>query len=282
MATLKEMMASKKKAINEASGRREKTAKPKDGKSRWRILPSWRGEGDIQFFHDFGQHFIKDEQGAMKAVYVCVDKTFSKPCPICEQIESAIFASKTDALKKMFKEMKARGNVLVNALNIDAKSPVPVILELTPTTFSKFIDIIEENADEENPDFNILTDIEGGVDIIITRTGAGLNTEYGVQPALKGSKPVEASVLEKLHNLDEYVAQEYEQGLSKALNALSSVSGKKALAAPASTDEEFDDDVPDYSSDSDDVIEGDYVDATTSEPNMDEEELSDLLSQLED
>jgi hypothetical protein len=61
-----------------------------------------------------------------------------------------------------------------------------------------------------------------------SRTGKGLNTEYSVMPSAK-SNPVDASVMAKLHNLNEYVKQEYDQGKLKALAALSTVSGNPAL-----------------------------------------------------
>ena len=62
MANFKDLMMAKQQQIAENSGRRAKTVKPKDGASRWRLLPSWRSiktwertsasQDDKQFWHD--------------------------------------------------------------------------------------------------------------------------------------------------------------------------------------------------------------------------------------
>jgi len=280
MASLKERMAQKKAQIAEQSGRRQQTVKPAAGASRWRILPSWRGEGE-DFFHDFGQHFVKDAQGKTAAVYVCAEKTFQRPCPVCEAIREGIGEAKDDATKKLLGDAKASGRILLNALDVAKSLTDPVILELSPTTFDKLIDIYQQNPDEENDDFNIVTDLNDGVDIIITRSGTGLNTEYSVQPALKGSKKVDPKVLEKLNNLDEYVAQEQELGLLKATNAVkATLTGTKALSKPSSKGEEFDDDVPNYpSTGGEEIIEGDYK--SVSDEKMSDDELNALLDEIE-
>lgn len=288
MATLQELMAQKKAAIAQQSGRRIPTVRPTAGTSRFRILPSWRGAADPIFYHDFGQHFIKDSKGKTMAVYVCVDKTFAKPCAVCDAISEGIFSATTDDDKKLLKEANASGRVLVNALQVDKDVKTPVILELSPTTFDKCIDIYQANTDDENPDFNILTDISAGVDIIITRTGTGINTEYSVQPAIKGNKPVDASVLTRLNNLDEYVAQEYEQGLLKATSAVrAAIGGAQAKALPSSKDAEFDEDVPHHAppkltpaAGTDDILEGDFE--AVNEGGVSDDELNALLDDLDD
>src|SRR6185369_17798296 len=91
-AELLEKIKQKKAAIQQSSGRREKTMKPTPGKSRWRILPTWRSNEAEQFWHDFGQHFIKNAAGELQAVYVCLSKTYGdeRPCEVCESLQHAI------------------------------------------------------------------------------------------------------------------------------------------------------------------------------------------------
>jgi len=282
MATLKELMAQKKAQIAESSGKRTNTVKPGMGKTRFRILPSWRGASDSQFYHDFGQHFIRTSSEAKPIVYVCVEKTFNKPCLICDRLRDGFHTAKDDASKKLIKDCFASSRILLNALEIDKDKSTPVILELSPTTFDKVIDIIQENADEDNEDFNIVTDMDNGVDIIITRSGTGLSTEYGVQPALKGSAAVSASVLANLNDLDQFVAQEQELAFIKATNAVSQAVGNSNKALPSakavsSQDEEFDDDLPHYSSD---IIEGESSSAKSEK--LSDDELNMMLDELDD
>jgi hypothetical protein len=221
--SIMDMVKAKKAAIQATSGRREQTHKPSPGKNRYRILPSWRGAEDATFFHDFGQHFVKDAAGQLKAVYVCVEKTFGRPCDVCEALAAASVSEAGEAVKDAIKESRSKGRVLVNALHLDGEDPTaPVILDLTPTTFEKVLSLFEE--------YGNITDLDEGSDIVITRTGKGLNTEYTVIAAAK-SKPVPASVLKRLNDLDKYVMQEYDEGRLKAIAAVSSVSG--LLPAPS-------------------------------------------------
>ena len=221
MSKLMEMIKAKKRAIVAQSGRHEKTHKPQNGKGRYRILPGWDKENPA-FYRDFGQHFIKNEKDEVVAVYVCSDKTNGKPCSLCDAVFGAIRDTSDDDTLKVLGEAKSKGRILLNALHLDGEDPLaPVILDLTPTTFEQILNIMEEYGEE-------MLDLEKGVDLVIERTGKGLNTEYKILPAAK-SNPVDKAVLARLNNLDEYVAQEYEAGEAKALAALGGVSGKTPM-----------------------------------------------------
>lgn len=244
MADIMEMIRKKKQAIQQSSGRREKTTKPQPGKSRFRILPGWRGGDDPTFFQDFGQHFVKGVDGTLKAVYICTEKTFGKPCPVCAAIGAGINAADDDDVIKAMEESRAKGRILMNALHLNGDDPAtPIILDLTPTTAEKVFDLMDEYGD--------ITDLETGRGIVINRTGKGLNTKYDILPAAE-SDPVPASMLEKLHNLDKYVEQEYDEGKNKVLGAVSTVTG--ILPAPVASSA----DAPSTSADEglDDVLEG--------------------------
>lgn len=217
---LMELINSKKAALSQ--GKKQKTVKPPQDRSRWRILPGWNKDNPT-FFHDFGQHFIKDGTGEMKAVYMCVDKTYGKPCQICSAISHAIRASSDDAMVDLLKQAGASGRVLVNALQISGDTPGdPVILELAPSTFNEILGILQEwGAD--------VLDLQNGKDIIIERNGKGKLTKYAVQIASK-SEPVPADVMKRVANLDEYVAQESAEQAARALANLTAVAG--VLPAP--------------------------------------------------
>jgi hypothetical protein len=217
MATLLELLRAKKQEM--ASGNRMKTIKPQPGTGRYRILPSWRGEGQ-QFWHDYGQHYIKDMNMKMSAVYICADKTFGKPCQVCDAIRSGI-ASADDATKDILKEGNAGQRVLLNVLHLDGPTPGEVqILELAPTAFGALVDIAALHEEEGEPIF----EIGRGKDILISRTGTGLQTKYTMMTAVK-TTPVPDGVMTKLHNLDDYVKQESEGQQLRALNSVRAVSG---------------------------------------------------------
>ena len=235
MTSFAELLKQKKQDL--ASRNRAKTAKVPDGRSRWRILPSWRG-GDAQFWHDFGAHYVKNTKGEMQAVYMCVDKTFGRPCEICDAVAHAIKHATDDATMEALTQAKANGRVLLNAIQLDgpgADVNKVVILELPPSAFGLIVDIANEWIGD---DVNIL-DVVDGKDLVIERSGTGKNTKYSIQVGAKATK-LPADVLKQLHDLDAYVAQESSDQQARALNAVRSTAGllpaptgaAAALAAP--------------------------------------------------
>lgn len=262
MASLKDLIKDKKQQIAAQSGRRQNTIKPKQGKNRYRVLPSWRGE-DHQFWHDFGQHFIKSPAGKILSVYVCVDRTYGKSCAICDNISKGISSSTSDDMTGALKSSRASARALLNVIDRNDDQLSPQIIELTPTTLDQLFDIIDDEENYPSKEayqayqngeegcFNPLTDLDAGFDIQITREGTGLNTKYKVRESKKASS-VDKSIMTKVHNLDDFVKQEYDAGLNKAIAAISSVSGalpsptyKSSKDVQVSSSDEFEEDVPD-------------------------------------
>lgn len=214
--SLMDLINKKKQEID--SNNRAKTAKVPDGRSRWRILPGWRADkSDATFFHDFGAHYVKDATKAVKAVYVCTEKTFGRPCDICSTVANAMAHSHDDVTTNLLKEAGASARVLLNALQVDGATPnVPQILELAPTAFNQIITIMQEWGD--------ILDLNTGHDIVIERSGKGIGTKYVVQVAAK-SQPVSPEIDAKKTDLDKYVAQESEAGKVKAITQVNAVAG---------------------------------------------------------
>ena len=233
--SLLEKIAAKRKEIKAKTNRTD-IIKPASGKHKYRILPA--KSGDDMFWADFGRHYVKNLDGKMAAVYVCVEQTFGKPCAICQEIARAGKHASDDAELKALEESRCkRADVLVNVLHLSnaEKANTPQVMSISPTTFDKILAVFEEYQ-TEGVDITSLTD---GIDIVIERTGAGLNTEYGVMAAVK-SKPVPATVMDSVVDLQEFVQQESESDLRKAINAVNSIVGiidapsSAAIAAPAS------------------------------------------------
>ena len=233
MSNLLALLNEKKAKLD--SGNRAKTLKLKTGRNRWRLLPGWRKDstkGDPeQFWHDFGQHFIKglDEgtgKEVIKAVYICTDKTFGKPCPVCDTVHSAM-NSASDEMKELIKQSIASNRVLLNVLDREGDKPNEAqICEVPPGVFSQIVAIMQEWGPTE------VLDPSTGRDFIIERTGSGLNTKYSVTIAAK-SEAVPAAVLGKLPDIDAYCEQENAADQQRALANLRSVAG--LLSSPAPT-----------------------------------------------
>lgn len=246
MANLKEMMMKKKAQIASSSGG-ERTQALKAGRNVLRILPSWKKGSDV-FFHDYGLHYVP--MGDKKQAYLCEFKTFERNCPLCDAIREGIINATNDKDKAMFKDASASGRILVNAIDVEKDPNTPFILNLPPSVFDKIMDIVIENCDEESgsADFNIVTDLKRGVEIIINKTGAGLNTEYSVQPSLKAGKPISPEVMKKIKDLDAFVQSELESGRAKALPKFVTTAALPYPTAAKTEDSPFemDDDVEYY------------------------------------
>ena len=217
--SLADLLKAKQQSL--AAGKRGRTIKPANGRGRYRILPSWRKDNG-QFWHDFGQHFVKDASGALTAIYMCTDKTFGRPCGVCAVISDAIKSTSDDATMDTLKEARASGSILLNVLHLDGPTPGEVqILEIRPTLFEQIVGIAQEY---EAAGISIL-DITAGKEIIIGREGMGKNTKYSALTSALNTGVVPANVMDKLHDLDAYVQQESADGNLRALNSVRAVAG---------------------------------------------------------
>src|SRR5687768_6615009 len=103
IAKLKALMAQKKQNMK----RVERAKKFNPGKNRVRIAIGRNPASPEIWFHDYGQHFIKDAADQVQAVYVCVDATFGRPCSVCNAVKGAIMGSSDDALNKVISKAVA-------------------------------------------------------------------------------------------------------------------------------------------------------------------------------
>lgn len=218
MANILDLIQQKQKEMA-AKKSRQSTLKPAPGDHKYRILPSWRGKEDGQFWHDMGMHFIRTESSGNKpaAVYICADKTFGKPCEVCDAITKSMAVSGDDKMTEYLKQARSSQRYLMNVLHLTGTEPNKVqVLEVGQGVFQDICNLIAEYGD--------ITDPEAGIDIKIKREGSGLDTEYSVLPAAKSGK-VDPKLLSGLVNLDEWVAQENPAGHAKALTAVGAIIG---------------------------------------------------------
>lgn len=209
------------------SGMSSKSIKPKEGRNTYRILApnaDWVEAAGGQFWADLGVHWIKaDPNGKPIAVVGDCDTVYQKPSILNSAIEMAIESAPDEATKELYSSWKARRSVLINVIDRQDKGNTdPQILELTATTFGKVLDIIQLYG-EAGED---ITDPVSGVDIVITRTGKGLNTNYDVAVAPGKSAPVPKDVLDKSADLPKHIGENFFRGEEqKALNAIQEISG---------------------------------------------------------
>lgn len=228
---LKKMVAGAK---NKYSGNSGKTIKPKEGRNTYRILApspaqaSWVPASG-QYWADLGVHWIKaDPNGKPLVVVGDCDTVYQQPSVLNTAIEMAISTAMDEDSKTLYSEWKAKKSVLLNVLD-RSMGEDPQVLEVSPTTFGKIMDLINI-YDDAGQD---ITDPMTGVDIIITKTGKGLNTKYDVAVSPAPSTPVKPDVLTRAVDLHAFIAQNYFRGEEqKALNCIAQIAG---VAVPALT-----------------------------------------------
>lgn len=298
MATSMQDILAKARQKSNANNK-QRLSKPPAGKSTWRILPGWNPKEPNMFFHPYGQHYVKDLEGNIKAVLVCPDKTFDKPCEVCEMISAAMKNAPDDETRNKISESRANQQFIMNAVRVDNPDGKVHILGVGSMLFNAIIESLEEYEDMLDPN--------EGNDLIIQREGTGLNTKYTLTPrAASKSKPVDASLLQQMHDLDVYCEEDFEAKKERALEALSGVTGilpptsgaAGALTGPSKTAVDIDDDeIPDYSDEEEkkpaksakaDIEDAELVDeddgaadaASGGEEDMSDDELDALLDDI--
>jgi len=164
---------------------------PKQGRNVIRILPAVK-EMEY-FFQEVGKHNMSPD--GKKRVY-CPNFTSGGllPCPVCEIIADL----KTSGDKASVEMAKSLGNRRMFWMNIiDRENPAAGPLIYTPGVLV-FGDL---SAYVHDPDYGDIYDPEDGIDMVITREGSGMQTEYNVK-ARKNSSPLSEDQVEMERWLD--------------------------------------------------------------------------------
>lgn len=220
-------------------GGNAKLSKLKEGRNVLRIIAPgmWQGQPEVAgtnsaFHRELGVHWIKASSDGKPLVVVGSEEIcYGRISPVSAAIDAAIASAYDEDSKKLYEEWKARRSIILNVVNRDAGDEVQT-LELSATTFGKIMDLISLYDDS---DVNVV-DHAAGNDIVITRTGKGLGTNYDVAivPLAPGRsfKAVTAEQVNQAADLDAFIAANYFRGEEqKALNAIVQISG---ISMPAS------------------------------------------------
>lgn len=237
--SLKELLNKNRQKLQRATNNRaEKLA---SGKNIIRVLPSWTGNEDDEFSQNWGQHFIKDTAGNLKAVYICTATNFDEVCPICDAIAAGMASTADEDINKALKDGRSSKRILVNALYLqggknEKPTEVPVVLELPPSVFDNILATAEAFLDDG---INVFSPTEGH-NFVVEKTGTGMNTEYTVTPSPRASA-IHKDAMGKAADLGVWARQEAEADKAKALTSVRVISGTvevtqpRQLAAPTKT-----------------------------------------------
>jgi len=227
MATFKTSVEkAKAKAAEEAAkaeNRFQRTArtfwKPKQGQNRIRILPAWTGEGPNanQFWREMYVHWGIGPDEENQVNLTCPRLTpgsETKECPVCDEY-NRLRGTKDPNDLEMAKELRAKQRAYSNIIDLTdptwsqedldefklqgveeipgVDSPKIQVFNYGPTILKELLDIFCDEID--------LTDLTEGHNVVITRTGKDLQTQYRVRIETK-STPAPVDSEPDLHDLD--------------------------------------------------------------------------------
>lgn len=133
-----------------------------EGRNVVRVLPTWAA--GKKFFYKVYGHWVN----AKRASYPCLNKMKGQKCYLCEVVEDLREAGD-----------RKRANQLASSVRyfmqiIDRKNPdAGVQVFNAGSTIFKGIGLLLDD-----PDWKDLLDLEKGSDVVIDRTGQGLDTDY--------------------------------------------------------------------------------------------------------
>ena len=158
---------------------------PKVGRNVVRVLPE---VGDMDFFfQEVGKHVFPDGRSVYCPKFTSVGE---KECPICELIDD-LYADGSQSSKKLAKAIRLRRAYWMNIVNRDDETQDNPVGS-GPLIFTPGVKIFDQiNNMITDPEVGDITDVNDGIDIIIKRTGTGLDTDYDVLPK-RNSSPLSA------------------------------------------------------------------------------------------
>lgn len=184
------------------------------GMSSIRILPPWDPTGRVAlpvYMHPI--EYKGEGMSYTKYNWTCVNKTFNKPCPICEGLAglaaAGVDTSNWEANRRQF----YFNAIVMHDPTYDNKgkgtAPGTHVLLKAPKTFYDWV-----IAQITNPMIGDITSVTNGIDVYVTKEGTGLGTSYNMTLSPNGRTPVPQEYLDKitdLYNLDDIFSAGFDQ-----------------------------------------------------------------------
>lgn len=197
------------------------------GMSSVRLLPPWDQTGRVALA--VYSHPIEFQGKGMKYKkwsWTCVNRTFGKPCNICQGLESikqnGVDISNYEANRRTF----YFNAIVIHDAGNNVQPGTHVLMKAPKTVYDWVVSSIT------NPMIGDITSITNGIDIIINKEGSGLGTTYTTTLSPNGRTAVPQEYLDKidqLYNMDEIFSYGFEQdqvnelvaSLNRSSNAMS-------------------------------------------------------------
>jgi len=184
------------------------------GMSSVRILPPWDPSGRVAlpvYMHPI--EYKGEGMSFTKYNWTCVNRTFSKPCPICEGLAGLSAAGVDTSNWEASRRQYYFNAIIMQDPTYDQKgkgvAPGTHVLMKAPKTFYDWV-----IAQITNPMIGDITRVDNGIDIFVTKKGQGLGTEYNMTLSPNGRTAIPQEYLEKitaLYDLDDIFSAGFDQ-----------------------------------------------------------------------
>ena len=153
---------------NKSNGASVEYDKLTQGKNTRRILFP-KGTND-EFYSEGYIHYNVGGKGV-----VTCRKTFgyNERCPICEYVNN-LRESANPEDQNLYQKMRAKKRIYINVLDRDKGEDKPKVLGIGQSIFKALLGVFCD------PDYGDITDPDKGRDVMITRSGQGINTTYSL------------------------------------------------------------------------------------------------------
>ncbi len=226
-------------------------------------------EGEIYFERTY---FTHARIGADPQSYVCLSKTFKKPCPICEHRFTLMKSPKNQ--EELIKSLAIKERQLFNVLDRDDRDKGVQVWEYSWHLFGKFLKGKIENQDDDD-NYHLFADPEKGMTLKIgfsEEKGAGFTYYNGSDIEFKPrGGPLSDEVLNDAHCLDNLIKETSYEELKKIFLQMEDKEATKS-DAPSKKPKPKDDDEEEDQEDEKDEEEDEEEDGEDSKEDSEEDD----------
>lgn len=180
------------------------------------IIPYFAGpldpharEGEFTYVLEVFEH--RDVGGIEGQTFICLMKTYGKPCPICQHRQQLIQEGADDELIKALRTSRYPRSIY-NVVVYDSEKEQSKGVQVWHTShwlmeqyLIKLAESSRREIEQGHPPFKYFADPEEGYSVRFTRTGQGQNTRYIAHQLLARNYTIPQDTLNAAYQLDQLI-----------------------------------------------------------------------------
>ena len=219
--------------------------KPKKGKNLIDVIPFVAAtdnsprckKGEVDYLLDV---YVHRSVGPGHDNFLCLQKNYKKPCPICEHIEEL---KKDGEDEELIKELKAKRRVVYNVIDLNAEKQSVQLFETSHFKFEK--EVQEEAETDEDGELVIFFDPEDGMSVSFRGVENSFNKKEFIEikkvALVDREDQYKESIVEKAHALDSLLVIPSYDDVAAAFFGTETEEDKPAKSKAKDDDDEDDD-----------------------------------------